>query len=97
MFNQEEKEKYDDLVKLHIKIFGEKMTQHFLVEGKKNNRYESDYPIFLINYKAGKFLLEMYCQKLSDEHTTGRILDKLEDEFQEYHLFVERNKKQRNK
>jgi hypothetical protein len=39
----------------------------------------------------------MYCQKLSDEHSTGRILDKLEEEFQEYHLFVERNKKQRKK
>ena len=35
MSNQEEKELVGDIVKLHLKIFGEKMTKHFLVEGKK--------------------------------------------------------------
>ena len=39
----------------------------------------------------------MYYHKLSGEHSVGGILDILEEEFQEYHLFIEQNKKQRKK
>ncbi len=57
-------EKFEDIVSLHLKIFGKKMTP-FFNRREKNNRYESDYPIFLVNYKAGKFLLEMHYQKIT--------------------------------
>lgn len=84
---------YEDVLKLHIEIFGKTLAR---VGMTKDYEYAMDYPLYLISHDGIRWMLDKYLEACGcNAPDVGKVLDRLNDEYNDYLDWTDTNKEAR--
>jgi hypothetical protein len=88
---ENDKRIFEDVAPMHVEIFGRTLARFGMLE---EFELEEDYCLFLLNHEGMRWMIDKHLDKMKAP-IAGLILDRLNDEYEDYNEWVEDNRYRR--
>lgn len=81
---------YAEVLQTHIAVFGKTLARTGMIEA--HEAFDQDYALYLINSEGLRWMMNRYLESDNSFNDAGTLLDKLNEEYNDYQEWVEKSK-----